>query len=340
MTEVSQHLLPVTLLTGFLGSGKTTLLNRLLKQREFSRTAVVVNELGEIGLDHFLISGAEDMVLLENGCLCCVARNNLSGALASLLDRADTGAPIDRIVIETTGLADPAPILHVLMADRTLAARCRLNGVITVTDAVNGAATLEQYDEAARQVAVADQLLISKSDIASSTQIADLRAQLNQLAPGCAVTATVDGALVPEQITELGLYNPRTRSYAPARWLGLSSSGLLHEHEAHASDRHPIAHLRGLSTFCVVRHEPIPWKRVNEWIGTLTAVYGVDLLRVKGIINVVDWPGQPVAVHGVQHLFHPPVRLDTWPDSDHRTRVVFITRNINKAAVESALDCV
>jgi G3E family GTPase len=349
-------LIPVTVLTGFLGSGKTTVLNRLLKRIELSATAVIINEFGEVGLDHLLVERAsEDFVVLNSGCLCCTVRGDLITTLRDLFLRRVRGEipEFQRIVIETTGLADPAPVLHTLMTDPLIAARYRLDGVVATVDAVNGMRTLDGHAEAVKQAAVADRILLTKQDLASSDQVAALTARLRGLNAGTPILPVADGAVDPAAIFNIGLYDPASKSVEVQRWLHDEAYAVEHVHQhqhdhAHeAEDDHDHGHETGhhdvnrhddrIHAFCVVRDAPVLWDAFAAWLDIMAAMRGDDLLRVKGIVNIVDRPGRPVVVHGVQHLFHPPTLLEAWPSEDHRTRLVFIVRDIEREAIEDTL---
>jgi G3E family GTPase len=334
---------PVTLLTGFLGSGKTTVLNHILKQPEMAATAVIVNEFGEIGIDHLLVEKATDVVLLQSGCLCCTIRGDIADTLVNLfVDRAKGRIPgFERVVIETTGLADPAPILHALMSDPIVAERYMVDGVVTTVDAVNGGATLDAQIEAVKQAAVADRLLLTKCDLASAEARRSLEARLAVLNPGAPIIEVKGGAVDPEFLFNLGLYDPTTKTVEVQRWLGDEAfvephddhHGHEHHHRGHDVNRHD----EHISSFCIVRDEPMSWTALSGWFDALTQMRGADLLRVKAIVAIDERPGQPVVLHGVQHLFHPPVLLPEWPSDDHRTRIVFITRDLPRETIEQSL---
>jgi G3E family GTPase len=349
-------LIPVTVLTGFLGSGKTTVLNRLLKRIELTATAVIINEFGEVGLDHLLVERAsEDFVVLNSGCLCCTVRGDLITTLRDLFLRRVRGEipEFQRIVIETTGLADPAPVLHTLMTDPLIAARYRLDGVVATVDAVNGMRTLDGHAEAVKQAAVADRILLTKQDLASSDQVAALTARLRGLNAGTPILPVADGAVDPAAIFNIGLYDPASKSVEVQRWLHDEAYAVEHAHQhphdhAHeAEDNNDHGHETGhhdvnrhddrIHAFCVVRDAPVLWDAFAAWLDIMAAMRGDDLLRVKGIVNIVDRPARPVVVHGVQHLFHPPTLLEAWPSEDHRTRLVFIVRDIEREAIEDTL---
>jgi G3E family GTPase len=360
MTEAT----PVTVLTGFLGAGKTTLLNGLLRRPELAGTAVLVNEFGEIGLDHLLVEKLDDnTILLNAGCLCCTVRGDLARVLREMLPRARRGE-IRRIVIETTGLADPAPILATLMADPVVGAVYRLDGVVTVIDAVNGEAHLDTQEEAVRQVAVADRIVISKADLADT---AALRERIRRLNPGAPVVESRMGAVEPSFVLDVGLFEPGKKIPDVAKWLAAEAYGTDdhghghhhghdhhghghqghghhdhdhhdHGHAHHGQDRHdPNRHDARIQAFCITMEKPLHWQGVGTWLEMLIATQGDNLLRIKGILNL-EGQERPVAIHGVRHLMHPPALLAGWPEGDPRTsRLVFITRDIPRAVIEDGL---
>ena len=339
-------LIPVTLLTGFLGSGKTTVLNHVLKQPGMAATAVIVNEFGEIGIDHLLVESAtDDVVLLNSGCLCCTVRGDIVDTLLNLfVGRANGKVPhFSRVVIETTGLADPAPILHTLISDPLIAARYTLDGVVATVDAVNGAGTLDRQIEAVKQAAVADRLLLTKTDLADPGAAGALKARLAALNPSAPLLSVAQGAVDPALLFNLGFYDPQTKSVDVQRWLRAEAfePGHGHQHQDdHDNDHEPLdvnRHDDRIRAFCITRERPISWAALSTWLDALATMRGDDLLRLKAIVALSDRPGEPVVVHGVQHLFHPPVLLKEWPSEDHRTRMVFITRDLPREAIESTL---
>ena len=318
--------IPVSIITGFLGSGKTTLLNHLVKQPGMADTAVIVNEFGEIGIDHLLIEQAfEDTVLLQNGCICCSIRGDLVDTLESLDAQVARGEipAFARAIVETTGLADPAPVLQTLMTDARLQSRYALDGVVATVDAVNGAGQLDDFDEPVKQAAIADHIFITKGDLAELNATDDLTQRLRAINPGAPITAIDHGRADPNSLFGNGpLANPSR----------LTAHLASHDHGGH--DDHP--HHSDIDTFAIYRDAPLPWGAVRAWLESVASLRGADLLRMKGIINVAGRAG-PVVVHGVQHVFHPPVELPEWPDADRTTRIVFITRNIDKSGLENAL---
>jgi G3E family GTPase len=360
--NAAEQRIPVTVLTGFLGSGKTTLLNKLLRRPELADTAVIINEFGEIGLDHLLVEKSDDegMVTLNSGCLCCTVRGDLVRTMSELFLKRSRGevSNFKRMVVETTGLADPAPILHTLMTDPLLASRYRLDGVVTTVDGVNGASTLDNHEEAIKQAAVADRLLLTKVDIVDAPKLAELKHRLQHLNPGAEAISITAGEIDPNAILNAGLYNPETKSADVKRWLheeaydGSHDHGHGHKHDhdhghAHGHDRdHGHDHGHGeqdphnvnrhddrIKAFCMTFDEPMSWSTVAAAFDALVTYRGPDLLRMKGILNVKD-TDKPVVIHGVQHVFHPPATLDAWPEGDDRkSRVVFITRDIAESTI-------
>jgi G3E family GTPase len=341
----SSALIPVTLLTGFLGSGKTTVLNHVLKQPGMAATAVIVNEFGEIGLDHLLVEqSSEDVVLLNSGCLCCTVRGDIADTLTNLfVDRVKGKIPFfTRVAIETTGLADPAPILHTLMTDPIVAARYMLDGVVTTVDAVNGAGTLDRQVEAVKQAAVADRLLLTKTDLAAPEARDLAEARLKALNPSAPIIAVANGTVDPAALFNIGFYDPATKSVDVQRWLRDEAFGSEHTQDHEHAHEHLLPdvnrHDDRIRAFCITRDRPISWDALSAWLDGLATMRGDDLLRLKAIVALSDRPEQPVVLHGVQHLFHPPVLLPEWPSEDRRTRMVFITRDLPREAIEKTLD--
>ncbi|MFN4089392.1 MAG: CobW family GTP-binding protein [Alphaproteobacteria bacterium] len=345
---------PVSVITGFLGSGKTTLLSHLLKRSDMGRTAVIINEFGEVGLDHDLVSSAtDDTILMESGCICCTIKGELVETMRDLLARRAKGEipPFERLLIETTGLADPVPILHTLMGDPVVGSHYRLDGVVATVDAINGERTLDAHEESVRQVAMADRLLLTKTDLvadpASRRDMDALLVRLKALNPGAPVQEVRDGEADPRTLFEAGLWNPETKSPDVARWLreeAYHAAQHAHEHghdHDHGHDDHHHHHHHkhddAFRSFVLTCDRPLAWNVWVGWLEALVASRGGDLLRMKGILNV-DGLDRPVAVHGVQHLFHPPVILDAWPSDDRRSRIIFITRNVGADALRAMLD--
>jgi G3E family GTPase len=320
----------VLILTGFLGSGKTTLLRHLLRQPQFARTAVIINEFGEIGLDHELVeASADSFIELATGCLCCKVRSDLVETLDDMLARRDRGtvAPFTRVVIETSGLADPAPILQTLMTDTSVAGRLAPGGVVTTVDAVNGAGTLAREEISVKQVALADRLVLTKSDLAGAGEppLLDRLAELNAAAP----LLRAHHGRIEASIFDAGAFDPRTKSLDINSWLGGAGGRHAHLHGRHHVD---------IQTFAIVRNAPIHAVALTLFLETLAEHCGADLLRLKGIVAVRESPARPAVIHGVQHVFHPPVWLARWPSADRRTRIVLITRGMRQRWVEVLLD--
>lgn len=340
--------LPVTVLTGFLGSGKTTLLSRLLRHPDMGRTAVIVNEFGEVGLDHDLLeSSDEDIVELDSGCLCCSVRGDLVRTIADLIVRREGGVlpRFERILIETTGLADPAPILHALIADPVLAECVALDGIVTTVDAATGTATLDTHVEAVRQAAVADRLLLTKTDLVAPEAVAVLTTRLAALNPAAAPITVSFGDVAPDRLFGAGLFDLAGKIPDVAAWLRAEAyregGGHPHDHgqEGHAHDvLDPNRHDDRIRAFCVLRERPIPAVAFTLFLEALADNCGPNLLRVKGILNIAESPDRPGVIHGVQHVFHPPAWLDAWPSADRRSRLVFIGRDIPQTWVETLLE--
>jgi G3E family GTPase len=301
-------------------------------------TAVIVNEFGEIGLDHLLVESAtEDVVLLNNGCLCCTVRGDIVNTLTDLfVNRVKGRVPyFTRAVIETTGLADPAPVLHALISDPIVAERYMIDGVVTTVDAVNGAGTLDRQPEAVKQAAVADRLIVTKSDLAEPDVLAALRSRLRALNPGAPQLAAAHGVVDPAMLFGLGLFDPQTKSVEVQRWLNDEALAAHHADDDDGHHHHDVnRHDERIRAFCITRDRPISWNALSGWLDALASMRGDDLLRFKAIVAIADRPDQPVVLHGVQHLFHPPVLLPKWPSEDRRTRMVFITRDLPQATIE------
>ncbi len=329
-----QDFIPVNMITGFLGSGKTTLLQGLLESPRLANTAVLINEFGEVGLDHLLLERVdEETVVMQSGCVCCTIRSELSETIRELYGKRERGEvpPFDRLAIETTGLADPAPIVFTLMAEPVIRHHFRLGNIVTTVDAVNGALHLRDNPESVKQVAVADRLVLTKTDIAKQDRAEEIRVELRRLNPSAPIFAAADG-VKPDDLLTSDLYDPAGKTEEVRRWL--REEALKDAHPAHAQDVN--RHDRRIHAFCLTFDEPLDWTAFGIWLTMLLHAHGEDVLRVKGLLNVLDMPA-PVVIHGVQHVIHPPVHLDRWPDADRRSRIVFIVRDLEQAVIEASL---
>lgn len=330
---------PVSILTGFLGAGKTTLLNRLIGDPWLSDAALIINEFGDVGIDHLLVESSSDGVIeLSDGCLCCTVRGELVDTLADLMDRMQSGRirPFSRVVIETTGLADPVPVMQSVIGHPALGQSYRLEGVVTVVDAINGLVTLEDHEEARRQVAVADTLVLSKTGLNDDRNA--LRSKLEGLNPLARVISADDPDLTARSLFDTGAYDPVARSLDVARWLSSGQDDHAHghaghhhsDHHAHDVNRHD-QHIRADS---MVFERAITPEALAMFIDLLRSAHGPNLLRMKGIIKLSDDPSRPLVLHAVQNLMSEPVRLLAWPEgAAEKTRLVVITRDMPEGFV-------
>jgi G3E family GTPase len=351
----------VSIITGFLGAGKSTLLNRLLKDPQMKDTAVIINEFGSVGIDHMLVEASSDGIIeLSDGCLCCTVRGELTDTLANLVDGVQSGriARLQRIVIETTGLADPAQVLQAILGHPVLAQNLKLDGLITVVDAVHGLSTLDNHEEAVRQVAVADRLVLSKQTMADAKVVETLLLRLKDLNPRATVLDADSSAAGAAGLLNTGLFDPATKTADVGRWLMDEDS---HDHDhSHAHNHehgheHGHGHTRGhtahhhhhdvnrhdarIRSFSILHDKPIDRMAIDMFIDLLRSAHGDKLLRMKAIVALSDNPDRPLVLHGVQTIFHRPERLAAWPDpSDRRTRMVLITKDLPESFVTELFD--
>jgi G3E family GTPase len=351
-----QSRIPVALVTGFLGSGKTTLINAALRSPALAKTVVVVNEFGEVGLDHQLFASSSDsVVVLENGCLCCTVRSDLVGTLNSLCHARQAGeiAAFDNVVIETSGLAEPAPVLQAFLSEPTLDGLYRVASVLTLVDAVNWPGTSEAHEESVRQVALADRIRITKLDMTGDRENSSslIRLDLRRINPSAEI-AEVDwsSVAVGELLTSAGFDTADPRA-DPRPWLNVQAfqetandpdaCGDHHDHHDHDHARHAHSHhldRKGIENFVLTRESPLMREEVQFLLDGIAQNLGAGLLRVKGLVNVAEEPGRPAVIQGAQHLLHTMAWLDRWPDSDHRTRIVFITQGVPKDSLKDIID--
>ncbi|MGE0189754.1 MAG: GTP-binding protein [Steroidobacteraceae bacterium] len=336
--SASVQRVPVTLLTGFLGSGKTTLLSRAIRHPDLARTVVVINEFGEVSLDHSLVAASNDnIVVLDNGCMCCTVRGDLLATLTELHIARAAGEiqAFDHVIIETSGLADPTPVLQALLSEPALETQYRVAHIIATFDAVNGTDTLIKHDESVRQIAVADHVLITKLDLVAGDATdaeSKLTASLRTANPAAVIEP------VPTQETDivkllraLG-FDPRRSAEQALRWL--NADAYLHDTHDHDHEGHDHSHhLQDIASFCFVKEQPIAREALHLLLSSLENNLGSNLLRVKGLVNIAEEQGRPAVVQGAQHLLHNLAWLDAWPDADHRTRIVFIAQGIARDAV-------
>jgi len=348
--------IPVTVLTGFLGSGKTTILKQLLNAPEMAGTAVIVNEFGAVGLDDALIEASEEeTVLLPSGCVCCAVRGDLVAALKTLADKAMGGdiPPLTRVVIETTGLADPAPIAHTMMTEDDLFRLYALDGIVTTVDGEFGLGQLTDHFEPAKQVAIADVVLITKTDRADPDDIAHLTSKVAALNPAASVHAIANGQVALNALFGLSAFEPVAVRADIARWLNpdaydrdtscadphCAHPDHEHEHTHNDATAHTHAsstHLHDVESFCLIFDTPLDGRKLSFALELLRSAHGDKLLRIKGIVNIEGEP-DPFVIHGVQHVFYPPSTLEAWPNDDRRSKLVFITNGLGESTVRQVL---
>jgi G3E family GTPase len=329
--------IPVILFTGFLGSGKTTLIQALLARSDLADTAVIINEFGEVGIDHYLVRQVtENVVLLPSGCVCCTVRDDLGAAMRDLLKQRDSGTipKFSRLVVETTGLADPVPIIHTLMTDPGLDRAFHLQTIVTTIDAVNGDRHLSGHPESVKQVAVADRLIITKTDLAPPATVRKLEERLWRANPSAKIEIARSISFRPEILISGGSYDLRFKSYQARVWLNEEAYHAARgDHECARSSH--VEHDQIVATSFSLQ-EVISWTAFSIWLSMLLHARGSEILRVKGLLNLSGETG-PVVIHGVQHILHPPIHLSKWPDSDHSSRIIIIARGVEPAMLKHSL---
>ena len=332
--------IPVTLVTGFLGSGKTTLISKLLLHPNMRRVAVVINEIGEIGIDHDLVTlSSENITLLANGCICCSVRTDLQESLRDLFAQRCVGEvfDFDRVIVETTGLADPAPVVQTLASDTLLAARYRLDGLITLVDGLHGVGQIDQQTEAVKQIAIADKILVTKTDLVKADHLETLCQRVRQLNSQSPIEFIRQGEVDPKSLIDLGLSSSRA-SLNTLQFLGEAfNDGAALESSGRYLGQKSNAHSAAVKTLSLRFNEPFEWLSFTLALELLTTLRGPDLLRMKGIVNV---EGEPVVVQGVQHIFETPVKMDRWPSEDMDSRLVFIVRNMELDVIRNLFQAV
>ncbi len=335
---MSDHI-PVNVLTGFLGSGKTTLLNRLLSEPAFGNSAVLINEFGAIGIDHHLVDSIVGNVLvLSSGCVCCTIRGDLSDAMRAMFDQREQGLipAFTRMVIETTGLADPVPVVSTVMNDRVLRHHFRVGNVLTTIDGLNGRRNLQEYPECLKQAALADRLILTKLDLASDAEVDSLLEQLGHVNPVAQVIKSSPGSLDAQMLLGEDVFEPETKSREVKRWLdAIHNPQYLALRTTGRQGADANVH-RDIRAFALILPEAIDWTVFSVWLSLLLHTHGDRVLRVKGLLNVAE-ADTPVVIHGVQQIVYPPTHLERWPDEDRRSRLVFIVKGLDPSAIETSL---
>ena len=335
---------PVSIITGYLGSGKTTLLNRLLQSPGLANALVIINEFGEVGIDHLLVSApTENMRLLSNGCLCCEVRGDLVETLADAARQRREGKiqPFDRVIVETTGLADPVPLVQTVVTDRDVAPSYRLDSIITVIDAVNALSQFDRQPESVKQVAVADLLLLSKTDLVSEVEIVAVQKRVRMINPSVETVRVIRGEIEPQRLFGCGTVDASATAAQLKRWMGVSGdlcgdSGHIHDaYCGHLHDSPARNHHDHVQTFSITLDHPVTRDGLVVWLTMLASFRSADLLRVKGIVNV---EGSPMVINAVQFVLHEPVELAAWPSPDRKSHIVFIVQDLKREDLERTLD--
>ena len=333
--------IPLTLVTGFLGSGKTTLISKLLLHPDMRRVAVVINEIGEIGIDHDLVTlSSENITLLANGCICCSVRTDLQETLRDLFAQRRVGEvfDFDRVIVETTGLADPAPVVQTLASDTLLAAHYRLDGLITLVDGLHGVGQIDQQTEAVKQIAIADKILVTKTDLTSADHLETLCGRIRELNSQSPIEFIRQGEVDPKSLIDLGLSSSRA-SLKTLQFLGeaLTDDAVSGNVAGRYLGQKSFVHNAAVKTLSLRFTEPFEWLSFSSALELLTTLRGPDLLRMKGIVNVA---GEPVVIQGVQHIIDTPVKMDRWPSDDKDSRLVFIVRNMELDVIRNLFQAV
>ena len=330
----------ISVLTGFLGSGKTTILTSLIKQKQMANAAIIINEFGEIGLDHDLIETTDENVIeLQNGCICCTIQDDLKTTLLNLLKKMEKGdiSPYNHVIIETTGLADPVPIIHTLMTSLDLQRIYSIDGVITVVDSINGESTYNAHEESVKQTAFADRIILSKTDIADKGTVDALTKRIKSINPKVTIIKSDKNSLPVSKLLGLNDYNPQNKEWNVREWLDIEknkSSNHSHDHHDHHNHEHDVnRHGDNIETFAMVTSQPVSMTAVNFFLELLMSQMGENILRIKGILNIKG-QSSPAVIHGVQHIFHPLEWLGKWPSEGKQSRLVFITKNIKKDIID------
>lgn len=336
---MSNEPLPVHILTGFLGSGKTTVLNYLVNSPQFSKTLVIINEFGEVGLDHILVQSTNETTIeMSSGCICCTIRGDLIKTLADMQLRFNPEGgrqPFDRVIIETTGLADPAPIIHTIMTSPELAGDYELRSVIATIDATCFDQTQQAQFEARKQAAVADCLIMTKTDLVEEQERLRIEELVRRVNPSAPLVTAVNGAVNIDALFATPPFSTLDKDADVERWL--SEEAYHDSHHGHHEHHHDVnRHGEDISAFCITREEPFPERAFMVWVELLMTLMGENMLRIKGIVHIDEYDG-PLVIHGVQHILYPPFQMEQWPDTDTRTRIVFITKGISKDSIETSL---